>query len=707
VVSCTIVANNAGWGPVNSYNGSGGGVYGGGLFLNNIVARNNSDRTTGQGPDVYGMCNSLGHNLIGATNDSSGFTAPGDLAGSKASPLDPKVAPVANNGGSTLTMALLLGSPAIDAGNTSLAPMTDQRGFPRPAGLAADIGAYELCYPPILRISPPQAGVITIQAYGTNGQVCRLLASPDFSSWVLLATNQIGSDGTVSFYDTGAPGGACRFYRLGLGLGLPLPATNTVTSLADSGAGSLRAAMANTAAGGYISFGVTGTITLASGELVVDKDLTIIGPGASALAINGAGASRIFNIQSNVTALIAGLTITNGRGGPGGGIYNAGTLRLDNSICTGNYTARGTNGSPGRYYGGSGGSGGDGAGMFNAGVMALNNCAVSNNGCGGGGDGAYGLTQPGSGGRGGNGGGVYSLNNLSLAGCTIVGNWTGSGGNGGSNIGGPGFGGNGGSGGGIFGSGRIVLTNCTLAGNSCGNGGGLSSGHNGGCGGGIYYDINTTQAVLVACTIVANTVGLDGGSGGGVYGGGLFVNDIVALNSAPTGGQGPDVYGTFNSLGHNLIGATNDSSGFTAPGDLAGSKASPLDPKVAPLANNGGPTLTMALLPGSPAIDAGNTSLTPGTDQRGFPRPAGLAADIGAFEYGSVMPAISISRSGTNGLNLLGSGNAGQSCRLLSSPDMSSWVPIATNQIGTNGTILFYDTCSPGSACRFYRLVMP
>ena len=131
------------------------------------------------------------------------------------------------------------------------------------------------------------------------------------------------------------------------------------------------------------------------------------------------------------------------------------------------------------------------------------------------------------------------------------------------------------------------------------------------------------------------------------------------------------------------------------------------DPKLGPLADNGGPTLTMALLPGSPAIDAGNTSLAPATDQRGFPRPAGLAADLGAFEYGSVMPTIAVSRSGSNGLNLLGSGNAGQSCRLLSSADLSSWVPLATNQFGSDGTVLFYDTCAPGSACRFYRLVMP
>jgi len=131
------------------------------------------------------------------------------------------------------------------------------------------------------------------------------------------------------------------------------------------------------------------------------------------------------------------------------------------------------------------------------------------------------------------------------------------------------------------------------------------------------------------------------------------------------------------------------------------------DPKLGPLANNGGPTLTMALLPGSPAIDAGNTSLAPATDQRGFPRPAGLAADIGAFEYGSVMPTVTISRSGANGLNILGSGNPGQPCQLLSSTDMVNWVPIASSPIGSGGTIQFIVNCAPGGACRFYRLVMP
>ena len=124
-------------------------------------------------------------------------------------------------------------------------------------------------------------------------------------------------------------------------------------------------------------------------------------------------------------------------------------------------------------------------------------------------------------------------------------------------------------------------------------------------------------------------------------------------------------------------------------------------------ANNGGPTLTMALLADSPAINAGDTAAAPPTDQRGFPRPAGLAADIGAFEYASVMPTLAVSLPGANGLRILGSGNPGQSCRLLSSLDLSNWVPIATNQFGSDGTILFNVSCAPAGACGFYRLVMP
>ncbi len=96
----------------------------------------------------------------------------------------------------------------------------------------------------------------------------------------------------------------------------------------------------------------------------------------------------------------------------------------------------------------------------------------------------------------------------------------------------------------------------------------------------------------------------------------------------------------------------------------------------------------------------------PAVDQRGLPRPAGLAADLGEFEYGSVVVAITGSRPDTD-LTITARGDAGALCRLLASPDLLNWTPIATNQIGADGTVLFHDTRDPAGAGRYYRLVMP
>jgi hypothetical protein len=179
---------------------SGGGIRTtGGALVNALLAAN------APGGNGSGTILDLGHNL--SSDGSCAFTSVGSMNNTP-----PLLGPLTNNGGPTLTMALLPGSPTINAGDTTAAPTTDQRGFPRPAGAAADIGAYELAYPPVLRAGLPQAGTIAIQVFGTNGQTYRLLSSPDLSHWTPEATNQIGSDGTVLFYDNS--GDACRFYRV-------------------------------------------------------------------------------------------------------------------------------------------------------------------------------------------------------------------------------------------------------------------------------------------------------------------------------------------------------------------------------------------------------------------------------------------------------------------------------------------------------------
>src|SRR5262249_52070792 len=102
-------------------------------------------------------------------------------------------------------------------------------------------------------------------------------------------------------------------------------------------------------------------------------------------------------------------------------------------------------------------------------------------------------------------------------------------------------------------------------------------------------------------------------------------NTIIAGNTAPTA---PDLSGSLGSQGHNLIGNTEGGSGFHET-DLLN-----VNPLLGPLQDNGGPTLTHALLPGSPAIDGGDPTDAPEWDQRGegFYRVVGKNIDIGAYE---------------------------------------------------------------------------
>jgi hypothetical protein len=174
---------------------------------------------------------------------------------------------------------------------------------------------------------------------------------------------------------------------------------------------------------------------------------------------------------------------------------------------------------------------------------------------------------------------------------------------------------------GIESSGSLLILNSTITGNK-----GVNSNRTGGIG--IYGG----TALIENSTISGNTAGQFSSAGGGVDSDGNVVlyDTLVAGNTGslmnPT-----DVSGAFLSLGHNLIGEANQlSSGFVTS-DFVGTIAKSINPKLGPLANNGGPTPTMALLTGSPAIGTGSSFFALATDQRGDPRPHG-AIDIGAFE---------------------------------------------------------------------------
>jgi hypothetical protein len=208
-----------------------------------------------------------------------------------------------------------------------------------------------------------------------------------------------------------------------------------------------------------------------------------------------------------------------------------------------------------------------------------------------------------------------------------------------------------------------TLTNDTLAQNLAqgGSGGNSTSGNNHSTGGGGLGQGGGLYSAGGSLSLTNLTVALNQAQGGapGVIqggpqlppgqglGGGLaqaggavqLLNTLVATNTAST--ADPDVVGAFTSAGHNLIGDGTGATGFTngSYGDQVGPTMSgqPIDPMLGPLASNGGPTETLALLTNSPAINAGTAAGAPATDQRGAARDA--LPDIGAYEFGPAVRA--------------------------------------------------------------------
>jgi predicted outer membrane repeat protein len=383
---------------------------------------------------------------------------------------------------------------------------------------------------------------------------------------------------------------------------------STVTNLNDAGDGSLRQAIRDTPAGDTVDFqpGLSGTITLTTGELLIAKDLTIAGPGAGLITVSGHQSLRVFDIAASFTVSLSALTIADGRGPApgGGGVLNSGTLTLTDCTLSGN-TALGYGGAI--YNTGTLTVTGstltrnlltNTGGIFNTGALTVTDSTIRDN----------------SGGIDNRDTGTASITDSTVAASTVYGGISNQGT---MTITGSTVSNNSSSGnaGGVRNLGVLTITNSTITGNFAGS-----------YGGGILHLSGSRDAltVIASCTITANSAFR---GGGGVAGAVTLGNTIVAGNTSEEGSG--DLSATLLSQGHNLIGDGSGGIGFTDT-DLVGTHANPIDPLLGPLQDHGGRTQTMALLPGSPALNAGDAAQLGVPDQRGVVRTGGV--NIGAYQ---------------------------------------------------------------------------
>jgi CSLREA domain-containing protein len=360
----------------------------------------------------------------------------------------------------------------------------------------------------------------------------------------------------------------------------------TVNSSADAGGScpgatcTLRQAIATAAAGETINFaaGIT-TITLTSNQLSINKSLTIDGPGANQLTVRRSTASGTVNFRifdiTSGNVIISGITVANGAATTD---YGGGVHNSGAPVSITNATIAGNTGKSG--------------GIYNDGTLTITNSTVSGNM----------TTQSGA------GGGIFNLGTLTVIDSTISGN---------TSI--DSFGGA------VFNNvGQVTITSSTISGNMAPQG----------YGGGLYDQIGTMT--ITSSTITANSAKWAGGIANGISPDSAGVvnlrNTIIARNTASAY---PDVFGPFATQGFNLVA---DSSGATISPTVTTDQIG-ADPLLGPLQDNSGPTFTHALLPGSAAIDRGDSSGL-SADQRGFARPvddpninnSGDGSDVGAYE---------------------------------------------------------------------------
>jgi len=556
ILNSTIADNNAD--RDGQQTNAGGGIWNDGQLLlhNSIVAENQSGPfESAVASDLASRSVAVGssNNLIGV-GDETGLVdgVDGNLIGSLAAPLDPRLGLLKNDGETGNSHALLEGSPAIDAGKDLSADgiLTDQRGMPRPQGAAYDIGAFEVPAPIVVNSfddvldGDPNNGVTTLREA------------------VLLANATQESNEII------LPAGVFT---------LALDGPNEDNGL--------------------------------TGDLDVHYNggpLHIQGAGANTTIIDAAGLDRIFHGHPQSRLSLSDLTLR------GGNVVDP------------------------TFFDGRGGAVLTEGLEFNASrVVIESNQALA-------GGGVY-LSRV--------GGGNPLLTSV-ISDSVIRDNSA------------LGFGG------GIRqGDGLLVLESSAVLGNTADRGGGLgmddtevetlirnstiSGNRSQREGGGIFLNEYGGDVTILASTITNNQAGLAGGTelqGGGIrnrddnFGNALIQGSIVAGNfSGPLDAPIPNDFAKGDNNpnnSHNLFGIAYSPGVVDGlNGNRAGTAAAPLDPRLGPLGDYGGPTPTHLLLPDSPAVDAGLDLSGEGilTDQRGVARPQGTAYDIGSFEVSGIV----------------------------------------------------------------------
>jgi hypothetical protein len=360
-------------------------------------------------------------------------------------------------------------------------------------------------------------------------------------------------------------------------------ASFTVINTDDSGTGSLRQAIMNANGAkstSTIAISATGTIALLSALPPVGFPLTITGPGADKLTIQGSPDVAPV-ITSTATLQVSGVTITGGANGGnnGGGIFMmAGSLTLLNSTITGNTATLG-----GGIYSATGElvilsstiSGNTGTGAIYGGgdISVVDSTIADNHGTA--------IVSPAAGAM------------LSIESSTLSGNTGGAGEIGGIQLQ----------------AGSAEIHNTTFSGNT------------GAMGGDVWTSSNGVALTLSSVTAA-------GGSAPALL---LDHTATVMLRNTVLAGTGARCSGNpLTSQGHNL--SSDTTCNLTQPTDKPG-----VDPMLGPLAANGGATRTHAPLAGSPAVNAGDGAGLSAKDQRGLPRVQFAVVDIGAVEVSEPM----------------------------------------------------------------------